>query len=106
MKISQHGSATSTVSGSTGSGGSAGNFAGRLAQNAFVASRIELKGLGCWRNIRGTGITLDEAKELVRTTEARIKQDDLNVFDCDLTDRDQGNFDTTVVQRGGHSHGP
>ena len=91
-----HGSAASTVS-STGSGGSTENFAGRLAQKTFMASRIELKGWGCWRNIRGTGITLDEAKELISVTKARIKQDDLNVFDCDLTDRDQGNFDTRMM---------
>ena len=27
----------------------------------------------------------------------RLKQDDLNVFDWDLTDRDQGNFDTKMM---------
>ena len=74
-------------------------------------SRIELKGWGCWRNIRGTNITLEEARALVRATKARIKQDELDVFDWDLTDRDQGKFDTkddglSVFQRGGHSHGP
>ena len=104
MKSSHHGSAAITVSGSTASGGSAGNFAGRLAQNTFVASRIELEVWGCWRNIRGTGIFIDEAKEHVSTTKARFKQDDLNVFDWDLTDRDQGNFGLSVVQRRGHSH--
>ena len=36
---------------------------------------------GCWRNSLGTGITLDEAK-----------QDDLNMFDWDMTDRDRGIF--------------
>ena len=97
MKNRHHGSAASTVSGSTGSGGSAENFAGRMAQNTFVASRIELKGWGCWRNMRGTGITLDEAKELVSVTKARIKQDDLDVFDWDLTDCGQGNFDTKMM---------
>ena len=107
MKNSHHGSAASTVSRSTGSGGSAGNFAGRVASNVFVVSRIELKGWGCWRNIRGTGITLEKAKALVSGAKARIKQDDLHVFDWHLTNRDQGNFDTlSVVQRGGHSHGP
>ena len=96
--MSRHqGSAASTVSGSSGSGGSAGNFAVRLALNTFVASRIELQGWGCWRNIRGTCITLAEAQELVSVTKARIKQDDLNVFDWDLTDRDQGNFDTEMM---------
>ena len=72
-----------------------GNFAARVMQNTFVASRIELKGWGCWRNIRGTGITLEEAKQLVSMAKARFKQDNLNVFDWDLTDRDQGN----VAQR-------
>ena len=53
-----------------------GNFPSRVMQNTFVASRVELKGCGCWRNIRGIGITLEEAK-------ARLKQDGLNVFDWD-----------------------
>ena len=97
MKNRHQGSAASTASGSTGSGGDAGNFAPRLVQNTFMASRIDMKGWGCWRNIRGTGITLDEAKELVSVNKARIKQDDLNVFDWDLTDRDQGNFDTKIM---------
>ena len=54
----------------------------------------ELKG---WRNIRGIGITLDEAKELITVTEARTKQEDLKVFDWDLIDRDQENFDTKIM---------
>ena len=59
-----------------------GNFAPRVMQHIVVASRIELKGWGCWRNIRGTCITLEEAKQLVSMAKARlIKQDDLNVFD-------------------------
>ena len=42
-------------------------------------------------------------------TKARLKQEDLNLFDWELTDIDQGIFDTKndgilVVQRGGHSH--
>ena len=68
---------------STGSGGSVGNFAARTVQNTFVASRRELKGWSCSRNIRGTGITLDEAKEYISMAKARLKQDDLNVFDWD-----------------------
>ena len=67
------------------------------AQNTFVASRMELKGWGCWRNIRGTGITLDEAKGLTSMAKARLKQDDLNVFDWDLTHRDQGDVDTKMM---------
>ena len=39
-----------------------GHFTSRLMQNAFVASRIELKGWGSWRNIRETGITLGGRK--------------------------------------------
>ena len=77
-------SAASTVSWSTGSGGRPGNFAARAVQNTFVASRIELKGWGCWRNIRGTGITLEETKELVSMAKTRLKQDDLGMFDWDL----------------------
>ena len=41
----------STVSGSTGSSGSVGNFAVRVVQNTFVASQIDLKGWGCWSNM-------------------------------------------------------
>ena len=77
------GSAASTVSGSTGSGGSTGNFVVRVTQNTFVASRIELKGWRCWSTIRGTSITQDGAEELIIVTKARNKQDDLNVFDGD-----------------------
>ena len=81
MKNRHKESAAGAVSGSTGSGGNVGNFASRLVRNIFVASRIELKGWGCWRNIRGTGITLDKAKQLVSKAKARLKQDDLNMFD-------------------------
>ena len=63
--LKNQGSAVSTVSGSTGSGGNVGNFASRLMQNTFVAFRIELEGWGCWRNIRGTGNTQNEARQLV-----------------------------------------
>ena len=70
LKNSHHGSDASTVSSSTGSGGSTGNYAGRVAQNVFVASRIELKGWGCWRNIRGTDFTIEEAKALVSATKS------------------------------------
>ena len=48
-----------------------------MAPNVFVASRIELKGWDCWKDIRGTGITLEEAKALVSMTKTRIKQGDL-----------------------------
>ena len=52
---------------------------------------------------------MDEAKQLVSKTKARMKQDDLNMFN-DLTDRDQGIFDTKMVflwfKEGVHSHGP
>ena len=92
MKSRHQGSAASTVSGSTGSGGSVGNFAARAAQNTFVASRIELKGWSCWRRH-----SMDETKQLIRMAKARLKQDDLNVFDWDLTDRDQGNLDTKMM---------
>ena len=46
MKNRHQGSAASTVFGSTGSGGSAGNFAARAVQNTFVApNRTETVGL-------------------------------------------------------------
>ena len=62
MRSRHHGSTASTVTASTGSGGSTGNFAAHVVQNTFVASRVELKGWGSWRNIRVIGTTLDEAK--------------------------------------------
>ena len=43
--------------------------------------------------MRGTGITLEEAEQLVCMTKALLKQEDLNLFDRELTDRDQGIFD-------------
>ena len=51
MKNRHQGSAASTVAASTGGSGSAGNFATRVMQNTFVASQVELKGWGAWRNI-------------------------------------------------------
>ena len=91
LKSRHEGSAASTVSAFSGS---AGNCASRTMQNTFVASRIEMKGWGCWRNISGTGMTLEQ---LISMAKARLKQDDLNVFDWDLTDRDQGNLDTKMM---------
>ena len=73
------------VSRSTGSGGSAGNFAACGVPNS------------CWSNIRGTGITLEEAKSLVSLAKARLKQDDMSMFEWDLIDRDQGIFDTKMM---------
>ena len=86
--LKNQGSAASTVSGSTGSGGSVGHFASRTVQNTFVASRIELKGWGSWKNVRETGITLGDARELTSITKARLRQD--NAFGGEMTDRDQG----------------
>ena len=42
-----------------------GNFASWTVQHTFVASRIELKGWESSINIRGSGITIDKAKQLV-----------------------------------------
>ena len=97
LKNRHQGSAASTVYGSTGSGGSVGHFASRTVQNTFVASRIGLKGWGSWRNIKGTGISLEETKTLISTTKARLRLDEMNVFDWDLIDRDQGIFDTKMM---------
>ena len=67
-----------------------------MVPHTFVASRVELKGWGSWRNSRGTSIT-KEAKQLVCMTEARLDQEDLNFFDWELTDSDQGIFDTEMM---------
>ena len=37
---------------------------------------------------------MEEAKQLVCKTKARLKQDDLNMFDWELSGSDQGIFDT------------
>ena len=79
------GSAASTVAGSTGSGGSTENFAVRVVQNTFVASRIEL----------AVGETF--AAVVLHWTRPSIEQGDLDVLDWDLTDRDQGNFDIKMM---------
>ena len=63
----------------------------------MVVARVELKGWSSWRNIRGSGITMEEAKQLVSKTKASLKQDDLNMFDWELTDSDQGIFDTKMM---------
>ena len=111
LRSRHHGRAASTVAGSTGSAGSTGNFAARVVQNTFVASQVEVKGWGCRRNIRGPGITLDEAEQLISGTKTRIKPDDLNTFDWGLAVRDRGNFDIKMIffmrfKEEGHFHGP
>ena len=40
---------------------------------------------------------MGEAKQLVCETKARLKQEDLNLFDWDLTDGDQGILDTEIM---------
>ena len=94
MRSRQHGSAASTVAASTEVASAWGTLQPVLVQNTFVASRIELS---CWRNIRATGITLDEAKQLISETKTRIKPDDLKVFVWDLAARDQGNIDIKMM---------
>ena len=72
------------------------------AAGTVASSTGSCVGWHCWRNIR---VTLNKAKELVGTTKVRIRQDDLNVFDWDLTDHDQGNFDTKATSSVGFSAG-
>ena len=40
---------------------------------------------------------MKEAKQLVSKKTARLKQDDPNMFDWQLTDGDQGMFDTKMM---------
>ena len=68
-----------------------------------VSTRVEVKGWRVWRNIRGMGITMDEAKDLVSQIEAMIPDADLNKFNLELTDRDQGNFEILAAQRRSHN---
>ena len=90
--------AASTVAASSGSGGSACNFAAPVMSGVFAPTRVELKGWGVWRNIRGTGITVDEARTLVGEIKTRTSEADLGKFNWDLTDRDQGNFEFTMME--------
>ena len=68
-----------------------------MMQGAFVASRIELKGWEVWRNIRGTGITVDEARDSVSKVKIMTPDADVNKFNWDLTEQDQGNFDVKMM---------
>ena len=70
-----------------------GHFAAHVMQNTNVASRIELKCKVVWRSTRGTGITMDEARDLVTQVQILIPETDMDKFDCDLTARGQRNFD-------------
>ena len=97
MKSRHQGSAASTVSGSTGSGGSVGNFAARAAQNTFRGLPNRTEGMELLEKHPRDRHSMDETKQLIRMAKARLKQDDLNVFDWDLTDRDQGNLDTKMM---------
>ena len=65
LRDSKIGSAASTVSASSGSGGSARNFVASVISSAFTPTWVSLRGWSVWRNIRGTGITMDEARTLV-----------------------------------------
>ena len=90
LKERKMGSAVSTVAASSGSCGSASNFVAPVISGMFGPSRVELKGWVFWRNIRGIGITVDEAKTLVVQIKTRIPNADLGNFNWDLTVRDQG----------------
>ena len=46
--------------------------------SAFTPTRVERKGWGVWRNISGTGVTMDEARTLVCDIKAPISEADLN----------------------------
>ena len=93
MKNTHHESAASTVAASTASGGSTSNFAAPVMPHLY---RIERLG-EVWRNIRDTVITMEEAKGLVSQIKAMIPTADLNKFNWELTDRDQGNSDVKMM---------
>ena len=85
LKNRHNGSAASTVAASSGSGGSISNFAAHVMPNSFIPTRVELKGWEVWRNIRGTGITMDRDRNLA------------SKFNWELTDLDQGNLDMKMM---------
>ena len=73
------------------------HFAAHVMPKTFTPTRVELKGWWVWRNIRGTGITMDEARTLVSGMQAMMSDADLNKFTWELTDRDQGNFEFKMM---------
>ena len=94
LKETHSGSAGSTVAASSGSGRSTSNFAAHVMPNTFIPNRVELNGWEVWRNISATGITMHEVRNLVSGIGAMNSDTDLNKFNWELTDRDQGNFDS------------
>ena len=80
---------------------SSGSVAPPAIPCVFTPTREELKGWGVWRNIRGPGITMGEARILVSGTKFLITEADLNKFLWELTDRDQGSaeFEMTAFLR-------
>ena len=57
--------------------------------------RIEM--LVGWRNIRGTGITMDEARNLVSKIKTMMPDAYLNKFNWDLADPDRGTVDILMM---------
>ena len=72
LKERHSNSAANTVAASSGNGGSTNNFAAHVMPNPIIPTRVELKGWGVCRNIRGTGVTTDEASNLVSGIKALI----------------------------------
>ena len=78
-------------------GGSTSNFAAHVMQNTFLATRVELKCWGCG----GTSVERGSRWMRLRAWSVKIKtmipNADLNNFNWELTDRDQGNFDIKIM---------
>ena len=63
----------------------------------FDAEHVHTDSCGIERNIRGTFIMMDEARNLVSGIKAMIPDADLNKFNWELIDRYQGNFDIKMM---------
>ena len=65
--------------------------------SVWLPSRIEFKGRGVWSRIRETGLAVDKARDLVGQVKTRTLAVHHDKFECELTDKDQGNFNLKMM---------
>ena len=97
LKNRHQGSAASTVSGSTVSGGGGVQLCAQDGATHVRGLPSRTQRMVQLEKHSWDGITMEEAKQLVCKTKVRLKQDDLNMFNWELTDSDQGIFDTKMM---------
>ena len=90
-------SAASTVAATSGSGGSHIGPCTPGVASEWLPTRIELKGWGVCKKIRETGITMDQAKGLVKQVKAITPANHHENFDWEMIDKDQRFFDLKMM---------